>query len=728
MKNFLLKFVGLVILILIFFLIILSTVGIKTNKFNDLITKKINQSNQKVNLDINKIKFKLDLKELSLFLETLNPKIKYKNLNIPAKNIKVYVDFGSLLLTSPKIKKISLSTQKLEINQLKRLATTLKPSNFKSFINNKLKQGKITSEIEFYLNNANKIKNYIARGNVSDFSLEIKDDLILDKVGFNFLADKTDILIKNIFGRIDNIKISEGDLKSSFDNGINIEANFYTNLKYNDFPEKKYLSYFRDFKNIQDIKKIDAKFINTLSINLDETLKIKNFNLRNKGKINHFLFKLKNLETNNQMLQNINQLDIFDSDITTNFDIKKNNFKIFGKYSINGNKKTFNYEIENEYKNLSQNMKLNFDFDQKISLNIINYEKPENTNANISSVIAKKGKLLDIKEFELTEKKNLISISGLKIEDNNFKSLKKALVKTYNKGEENNNFSIIYGKKIIFDGSRFDASNLAKIFKQKTKKNNLSKINKSIEVDFKKIKTPLSKNLDNFKLIGYINKGKFSKITAKGGFGNKQFLDISMKNNKNKKFLEIYSDLPQPLLTEYSFFKGLTGGTLMFSSVFDDKSSKSQLKINDFKVINAPGMIKLLSLADLGGLADLAEGEGLSFDALEINMNSNKEITTFDEIIAVGPSISVLMDGYQDKNSITSLRGTLVPAKNLNKLISKIPVIGNIIIPKDIGEGLFGISFKLKGPEGKIKTTINPIRTVTPRFIQKIIDKNKKSK
>ena len=58
--------------------------------------------------------------------------------------------------------------------------------------------------------------------------------------------------------------------------------------------------------------------------------------------------------------------------------------------------------------------------------------------------------------------------------------------------------------------------------------------------------------------------------------------------------------------------------------------------------------------------------------------------------------------------------------------MAKIPVIGNIIIPKEIGEGLFRISFKMKGPKGKIKTTINPIRTLTPRFIQKIIDKNKK--
>ena len=139
-------------------------------------------------------------------------------------------------------------------------------------------------------------------------------------------------------------------------------------------------------------------------------------------------------------------------------------------------------------------------------------------------------------------------------------------------------------------------------------------------------------------------------------------------------------------------------------------------------------MIKLLSLADLGGLADLTEGEGLSFDILEINMEKNKDFLQLNEILALGPSMSVLMEGYQDENGTTSLRGTLVPAKTLNKMISKIPVIGNIVIPKEVGEGLFGISFKMKGPKGDIKTTINPIRTLTPRFIQKIIERNKQSK
>ena len=138
-------------------------------------------------------------------------------------------------------------------------------------------------------------------------------------------------------------------------------------------------------------------------------------------------------------------------------------------------------------------------------------------------------------------------------------------------------------------------------------------------------------------------------------------------------------------------------------------------------------MVKLLSLADLGGLADLAEGDGLSFDILEIDLEKKGDLTKINEILALGPSVSILMEGYQNSD-ITSLRGTLVPAKTLNKIISKIPVIGDIVIPKEAGEGLFGISFKLKGPPGKIKTTINPIRTVTPRFIQKIIDKNKNTK
>jgi hypothetical protein len=294
----------------------------------------------------------------------------------------------------------------------------------------------------------------------------------------------------------------------------------------------------------------------------------------------------------------------------------------------------------------------------------------------------------------------------------------------------NNDFFIQNDKKILIKGNKFDATNLTKLLSKNNGENIFKEINGNIEIDFKNIQVPLSEKLQNFKLLGEIKNGQFIKISSKGDFGGNNFLDVSMKKDKksDKKYLEVYSDLTRPLLTEYRFFNGLSGGKLLFTSIIDGSKSNSKMKIENFKVINAPGLIKLLSLADLGGLADLAEGEGLSFDTLEIDMEKSNGFLKLNEILALGPSMSVLMEGYQEKNGLTSLRGTLVPAKTLNKIISKIPVIGNIVIPKEVGEGLFGISFKMKGPKGKIKTTINPIKTLTPRFIQKIIERDKQTK
>ena len=72
------------------------------------------------------------------------------------------------------------------------------------------------------------------------------------------------------------------------------------------------------------------------------------------------------------------------------------------------------------------------------------------------------------------------------------------------------------------------------------------------------------------------------------------------------------------------------------------------------------------------------------------------------------------------------MRGTLVPATTLNKVIGSLPLIGNILVGKKVGEGIFGVSFKIKGPPKKLKATVNPIKTLTPRFITRTIEKVKR--
>ena len=55
-----------------------------------------------------------------------------------------------------------------------------------------------------------------------------------------------------------------------------------------------------------------------------------------------------------------------------------------------------------------------------------------------------------------------------------------------------------------------------------------------------------------------------------------------------------------------------------------------------------------------------------------MNIENKKNLIVINEIYAIGPAISILMDGYIEKKLI-SLRGTLVPATTLNKVIGSIP-------------------------------------------------------
>ena len=94
---------------------------------------------------------------------------------------------------------------------------------------------------------------------------------------------------------------------------------------------------------------------------------------------------------------------------------------------------------------------------------------------------------------------------------------------------------------------------------------------------------------------------------------------------------------------------------------------------------------------------------------------------------AIGPAVSILMDGYLENKQLISLRGTLVPATTINRSIASIPLLGKILIGEKTGEGVFGVSFKIKGPPKNLKTTVNPIKTLTPRFITRTLEKIKKN-
>ena len=79
MKKFILTIFVLLLIILLGIIVLLSTKGYETSRFNSFISQQIKKTEPDLDFDLNKIKIKINLKELDLFLSTKDPIAKYKN-------------------------------------------------------------------------------------------------------------------------------------------------------------------------------------------------------------------------------------------------------------------------------------------------------------------------------------------------------------------------------------------------------------------------------------------------------------------------------------------------------------------------------------------------------------------------------------------------------------------------------------------------------------------------
>ena len=214
--------------LVVFLMLILSTIGFKTDKFNKFISDKAIESNKNISLKLEKIKFKFDIRDINLFLETNNPKLIYKDTKIPVDNVKAYLDFISLIKSNPKIDKINISSKEINIDQLKKIIIKTKPSNLNSLVINKIKNGKLLINLEMYFKENLNFGDFILRGEVKETDIIISNDLNLTNVSFNFFADSSDILIKNVSSKTEGVLIKNGNLSIKRNDEINIKSDFST--------------------------------------------------------------------------------------------------------------------------------------------------------------------------------------------------------------------------------------------------------------------------------------------------------------------------------------------------------------------------------------------------------------------------------------------------------------------------------------------------------------------
>ena len=415
---------------------------------------------------------------------------------------------------------------------------------------------------------------------------------------------------------------------------------------------------------------------------------------------------------------------------------QKNNILIDGEgeYSLNKNKDKVKYLLNKTKKGVSFNTNISI-IKNPITLDLLEYYKPsdEKLDVTLDGSLKKNGSLM-IKRAKFIHKKNKLNILNLELnKEKNLNRLDSVLLNLSDKNNYPNHLDIkrkkntYYIKSKNINGIKF----IDKILKEdQNQKNNLFN-KKDIELILKinELKVDKGAFLNDFNGSFSLKRGKIFSASIQSTFNDKKDFNLLINTEANGQVItSLYAGNAKPLVSKYKFIKGFDDGSLDFYSIKNGEVTNSTLKIYNFRLKELPSLTKLLTLASLQGIADTLKGEGIRFNEFEMNFSKKDSLMTIDEVYAIGPAISVLMSGYVESKKIISLKGTLVPATTLNKVIGSIPFLGNILVGTKTGEGVFGVSFKIKGPPKKLKTTVNPIKTLTPRFITRTLEKIKSSK
>ena len=715
-------------LIIALIVIYLSIIGVKTDKFNNQITSKVREINSNLDLKLNQVNIKLNPLSFTVDLKTLGTDLSYQDNIIQLENLKSQISLKSIFKNEFAISELAISTKSIALKDLIILVKEVKNYQQLFIANEIIDNGYIVADLKFEFNEVGNIKdNFIIKGLVNNAELNLSNKKVT-KLNFIFQANNKELNLEDLTFLLNNksLNIPKLNAKKNDDNFLvtGIVKNKDLNFEKNDI--KKFLDNKLINKNLNNLSfNSESNF----KFNIDNKLKIKNLDIQASVNVNKL--DIDNFIGDNSILPNIKKNLVFENQqIKINYNKSKIEITGSGNIFIQNNLDVINYQITN----IQDNYLFNLDFeieDNPLILNFINFEKDVESSLSLKLKGVLKKDKLKFDHIILTEDKNIISIENLQLsKDFKIDELETINLNFEDKSKLKNELKLKKDKNVyVISGASFNADHLISELLKSNEDNKRKFFSKNFELKINVEKVYLDSNnkIDNLKGKIILSKNEVINLNLESDFSDNKKITFTIRDNNGEKITTLFSDEAKLLVDRYKFIKGFNEGKLDFYSSKKNNESKSNLKIYDFKLKELPALTKILSLASLQGIADLLSGEGIRFTEFEMNFDNKADLMTINEIYAIGPAISILMEGYVEKDSLVSLRGTLVPATTINKTIGSIPLIGNILVGKKVGEGVFGVSFKIKGPPQDLETTVNPIKTLTPRFITRTLEKIKKN-
>ena len=604
-----------------------------------------------------------------------------------------------------------------------------------------VERGDIKGKLQFVFTGRGKIKEYFIQGEVHNLNGKW-DVWALKNVNSGFEIHK-DLYNLNItqadFLGID-LTDSEIQIKKKEQN-LNIQAKIHSKAKMLDIDNV--LLRWKGFKKSEftNLSNLSFDITNKVFFDLEEYKNLKNLAIDGKGEIFSLQFKKDLSNDTKETLQAINkniQGNVIIKNNAVSFLITENNISVKSKGQINFADEYVNYLIAVKLNTKKKTTQFESQFNLaplKLNIQQLNYTKKKNspTSLKISGNI-NKDKELQIRLLEYLESKNKIYLENLKLnaayEIEDFAEIH---LKTHNADSTNNSITLSKNKDTIsIQGEVLDLAFFLKdIFKKKKKKRKKKTLSDifggNFTVNLAKLINGTNTVLSDIKGSGKLEKNDFKQLASNAYFSDGELLTLVVEPNEGQTnyFINI-SDIAlfaNSLDIVEDILKKFQGGKLEIRVQKVKEDWSGVLKMTDFTIIEAPVFLKLLNLVSLTGDAKKLKNEGIRFNELEVYISAKNNLIYLKNAHLVNPSNSFLLDGSFNKDTEQlDLKGVIIPFATFNKIISFIPIYGDILVGSREGEGIFGISFQIKGDLKSPSIIVEPTKTILPRFITRAIE------
>lgn len=222
--------------------------------------------------------------------------------------------------------------------------------------------------------------------------------------------------------------------------------------------------------------------------------------------------------------------------------------------------------------------------------------------------------------------------------------------------------------------------------------------------------------------------GDITRLEMDGDVGKQGKLFVRFRPDAGgKRTFRLETDDAGSVLYAFGLYENIHGGTLVIYGEPKGGDLRGDLfgsmRMENFRVVKAPALASLLSLMSLGGLGDLLSNQGLVFSKLESDFEWRFRPTGNLLIIkdgkTSGSSVGLTFEGVVDRGKkTTDVSGTIIPMTEINSIIAKIPLLGNIL---GGDTGLIAATYTMKGPSNDPSVMVNPLSVLAPGFLRRIL-------